>query len=354
MAMTEIALVNESPEQVLAEIRTASEAFGAAKEGTHIAAYAQERVIRNVTWLLAEGRWALAGLNSAGALVDAIRLESYRLSKAEREAIERAVKAADASISNRRIAKMLGVSEMTVRRDVAPDSENANESNGAENASATFVAPGQLSAAEVNALADRRERASAQRARNAETARIQVAPPVGKFETLVIDLPWPMEKIERDVRPNQVAFDYPTMSEEELVAFGETVNRVAADDCHLFLWTTAKFLPMALRLIEAWGFRYVLPMVWRKSGGFQPVGLPQFNCEFIPYARRGTPTFADTTAFNICFDGARREHSRKPDEFYDMISRVTAGPRLDVFSRERREGFAQYGNEPDKFSRAAE
>jgi len=63
----------ESPERVLAEVRAACEAFGAAREGTHLAAYAQGRVIRNVTWLLAEGRWALAGLSDAGALVDAIR-----------------------------------------------------------------------------------------------------------------------------------------------------------------------------------------------------------------------------------------------------------------------------------------
>src|SRR5271166_1391564 len=102
--MNDIAPVEESPERVLAEVRAACEAFGAAREGTHIASYAQARVIRNVKWLLAEGRWALAGLADAGALVDAIRLESYRLSKADREDIERAVKAADASVSNRRIA----------------------------------------------------------------------------------------------------------------------------------------------------------------------------------------------------------------------------------------------------------
>jgi phage N-6-adenine-methyltransferase len=129
----------ESLERVLGEVRAACEAFGAAREGTHIAAYAQERVIRNVRWLLDEGRWALAGLSDAGALVDAIRLESYRLSPAEREAIERAVKAADASVSNRRIAKMLGVSHTLVNEDIGrnfpSDSENAKENNGAENAS---------------------------------------------------------------------------------------------------------------------------------------------------------------------------------------------------------------------------
>ena len=51
-----------------------------------------------------------------------------------------------------------------------------------------------------------------------------------RVETIVLDPPWPMAKIERDVRPNQVAFDYPTMSEDELRKFGEAVNRMAAGD----------------------------------------------------------------------------------------------------------------------------
>jgi N6-adenosine-specific RNA methylase IME4 len=189
-------------------------------------------------------------------------------------------------------------------------------------------------------------------AENARLARAEVALPQGKYGTIVIDPPWPMEKIEREVRPNQVGFDYPTMTEEDLVAFGTAIDRCAADNCHLFMWTTQKFLPMALRLLEQWGFRYVLTMVWHKPGGFQPVGLPQYNCEFVLYARSGSPAFADTKAFNCCFDAPRREHSRKPDEFYDLVRRVTADGRIDIFSREAREGFDQYGNEIAKFAEA--
>lgn len=167
----------------------------------------------------------------------------------------------------------------------------------------------------------------------------------GEYETIVIDPPWQMQKIEREVRPNQVEFEYPTMSEEQLAA----VELPVAPDCHLFCWTTHKFLPMALRLLDVWGFRYVCTMVWHKPGGFQPIGLPQYNCEFALYARKGSPKFVETKSFNTCFEAPRREHSRKPDEFYDMIKRVTAGPRIDVFSRELRDGFDQFGNEMDKF-----
>jgi len=196
----------------------------------------------------------------------------------------------------------------------------------------------------------RTEHAERRRAELAALKSERPALPDGRFETIVIDPPWEMQKIERDVRPNQVAFDYPTMNESELAAFG--VPAMASDDCHLFCWTTHKHLPMALRLLESWGFRYVCTMVWHKPGGFQPIGLPQYNCEFALYARRGSPQFIDTKAFPACFEAPRREHSRKPDEFYDLVRRVTAGPRIDVFSREARPGFEQFGNETAKFEAA--
>ena len=185
----------------------------------------------------------------------------------------------------------------------------------------------------------------------AQKAQEQPQLPDGRYETIVIDPPWEMQKIVRDVRPNQVAFEYPTMSESELADFD--VPSLSADDANLFCWTTHKHLPMALRLVERWGYRYVCTMVWHKPGGFQPIGLPQYNCEFIVYARRGSPSFVDTKSFNCCFSAMRREHSRKPDEFYGTIRRVTAGPRIDVFSRESREGFDAFGDEAGKFDEAA-
>jgi N6-adenosine-specific RNA methylase IME4 len=197
----------------------------------------------------------------------------------------------------------------------------------------------------------RAERAEVRKAELAIVKERAPSLPTDTYDVIVIDPPWDMQKIERDVRPNQVAFDYPTMSEEELSEFD--VPSISADDCHLFCWTTHKFLPSALRLVEAWGFRYVMTMVWHKPGGFQPIGLPQYNCEFALYARKGSPRFVDTKSFFACFEAPRREHSRKPDEFYDVIRRVTDGRRIDVFSRENRDGFEQFGNEADKFSGAA-
>ena len=172
----------------------------------------------------------------------------------------------------------------------------------------------------------------------------------GPFDVVVIDPPWPMKKIDRDDRPNQDAFDYPVMTIDKIATFwSETIAPIIAEDCHCFCWTTQKYLRVAQALLEKWGFSYVLTMVWHKTGGFQPFGLPQYNAEFIIYARKGSPVFIDTKNFNICNSWDRREHSRKPSEFYELIKRVTGGSRIDVFAREAHDGFVQYGNEIAKF-----
>lgn len=199
------------------------------------------------------------------------------------------------------------------------------------------IKSGEKTIAEVN----REELRAKKQDKIVELKARESAPAGGKYDVVVIDPPWPMEKIEREVRPNQVAFDYPVMSEREI----QDVQMPMADNCHVWVWTTHKFLPMALRCVEAWGLKYVCTFVWHKPGGFQPIGLPQYNCEFALYCRKGSPLFADTKAFNTAFTAPRGQHSEKPEEFYDVVRRVTAGKRIDMFNRREIDGFDTWGNE---------
>jgi N6-adenosine-specific RNA methylase IME4 len=174
-----------------------------------------------------------------------------------------------------------------------------------------------------------------------EAATIAQKEIAGVYDVIVIDPPWPVAVQGRKLYPNRVALDYPTMSVEAIQA----LRLPMAETCHVWIWTTQRFLPDAIRCLEGWGLRYVCCFIWRKPDGMQPMHLPKFNCEFVLYARKGAATFIDTTSFFTCFDAPRAEHSVKPDAFYAIVRRVTAGRRLDMFGRRAIEGFESWGHE---------
>uniref|UniRef100_A0A6M3JR85 Putative methyltransferase n=1 Tax=viral metagenome TaxID=1070528 RepID=A0A6M3JR85_9ZZZZ len=169
--------------------------------------------------------------------------------------------------------------------------------------------------------------------------------PTNKYRTIIIDPPWPIQKIEREVAITQQQMDYQTWDLDRI----RDLPLPADDNCHLYLWTTQRYLPSSFSILQAWGFAYIFTMVWHKNGGFQPFNLPQYNCEFCLFGKKGDLPFLDTKDFFTCFNGGRREHSRKPIEFYELIKRVSPEPRIEIFSREKYDGFDQYGDETNRF-----
>jgi len=177
---------------------------------------------------------------------------------------------------------------------------------------------------------------------------IHTAPPVpvGQFRCIVIDPPWPVEKIEREQRPRQGAtLDYPTLSIEEIRErmAGELATRVAGDGCHLYLWVTQRYLPLGLELLTAWEFRYQCLMTWVKPTGMTPYSW-MYNTEHVLFARRRSLKL-ERLGLKLSFEAPSVRHSAKPDVFYDLVRQASPGPRLELFGRKEREGFEVWGDE---------
>lgn len=183
------------------------------------------------------------------------------------------------------------------------------------------------------------------RLRDPELVPEPVPPPPGKYRCLIIDPPWPMQKIERDERPDQgIALDYPVMALEQIADDQHVPVRAKADEhCHLYLWVTHKFLPAGMDLLGTWGFNYQCVMTWRKNVGITPFSW-MYDTEHVLFARRGSLPLS-RLGLRLSFDAPVNGHSVKPDVFYERVLEASPGPRLDMFARRERDGFTPWGNE---------
>jgi len=167
--------------------------------------------------------------------------------------------------------------------------------------------------------------------------------PTGKYDVIVIDPPWPYgTKYDADGR--RAANPYPEMSLDDIAG----IELPAADDCVLWLWTTHKFMRYSFDILDKWGFRDVSILTWIKDR----MGLGTWlrsQSEFCIMAVKGKPIIDLTNQTSILISDKLREHSRKPDAFYEMVNTLCVGFKVDYFSREKREGWEQFGNDVSKF-----
>ena len=170
-----------------------------------------------------------------------------------------------------------------------------------------------------------------------------------KFDVIIIDPPWDYSDVggftstNHDFDGNRGSTPYPTMKISEI----QNIKLPSKDDCVLFCWTTQKFLPFTFNIIEKWGFKYKGIITWDK--GIMGIGRTlRIQTEFCVLAFKGKPIFNGSKTRDIIRE-KRREHSRKPDSFYQLVETTTIGLKLDYFAREKRGGFFVYGNETGKF-----
>lgn len=173
-----------------------------------------------------------------------------------------------------------------------------------------------------------------------------------KFKTILADPPWQFQNRTGKVAPEHKRLSrYGTMGLEQIKAL--PVESAAADTAHLYLWVPNALLPEGLAVMAAWGFHYKSNIVWqkiRKDGGPDGRGVGFYFrnvTELLLFGVRGKNARTlkpGRTQVNI-MSTRKREHSRKPDEQYDVIQDCSPGPYLELFARGERANWAIWGNQ---------
>ena len=173
----------------------------------------------------------------------------------------------------------------------------------------------------------------------------------GRFGTVLVDPPWQFQNRTGKVAPeHRRLLRYPTM---QLQAIKELpVADLVGPQAHLYLWVPNALLKEGLEVMKAWGFNYKANLVWlkvRKDGGPDGRGVGFYFrnvTELVLFGVRGSMRTLQPGRTQVNLLATRkREHSRKPDEIYDIIEACSVGPYLELFARFRREGWTQWGNE---------
>lgn len=185
---------------------------------------------------------------------------------------------------------------------------------------------------------------------------------MGEYRTIVADPPWHyddswpgLSTSRKSIRKANIgtkpiygirkAIPYPTMTVDEIALL--PVNDLAdASGCHVYLWTTNRYMRSAYDVLAAWGARPGQILVWAKTPmGIGPGGDFAQNAEYVLTGRIGSLRPLQRVD-SVWFNWPRTAvHSKKPEAFLDLVERVSPAPRLEMFARRNRLGWDTWGNE---------
>lgn len=166
-----------------------------------------------------------------------------------------------------------------------------------------------------------------------------------KYRTVVIDFPWDLKSnLDDENYGFSKKFDYDLMTDQECLDF--PINDFADEKCDLFLWVTHTTLPLGMRILEKWGFKYHCMITWDKTKGPVMLGFNR-RTEMVLYGYRGGMGIKRSGSMPTLIKEVSKKNSQKPRLFYDCLLKQTTEPRIDIFARRRHEGFEAYGNQVD-------
>jgi N6-adenosine-specific RNA methylase IME4 len=176
-----------------------------------------------------------------------------------------------------------------------------------------------------------------------------------RFGTILADPPWQFQNRTGKIAPEHKRLSrYGTMALSEIQSL--PVAHAAETTAHLYLWVPNALLPEGLTVMREWGFQYKGNIVWRKirkDGGSDGRGVGFYFrnvTELILFGTRGKNARTlqpGRTQVNY-LESRKREHSRKPDEQYEIIEACSRGPFLELFARGQRKNWVTWGNQADE------
>lgn len=187
---------------------------------------------------------------------------------------------------------------------------------------------------------------------------LQSLPNAGRYGCVLADPPWSFRTWSgRTGTPHRTAHDHYACQTIESIGL-LPLPEVCAPDCAMFMWTVDSHIDQGIQLAKGWGFDFkTVAFVWCKTTakGTPRIGMGYWTrkgAEICLMFTRGTPKRVDKGVRQVII-APRREHSRKPDEQYERIERLVAGPYLELFARATRPGWCSWGNEVGKFDQEA-
>jgi N6-adenosine-specific RNA methylase IME4 len=176
-----------------------------------------------------------------------------------------------------------------------------------------------------------------------------------KFTTVLADPPWQFMNRTGKVAPEHARLSrYGTMALPEIMEL--PLPEITTPTSHLYLWVPNALLPEGIKVLQAWGYTHKSNIVWhklRKDGGSDGRGVGFYFrnvTELILFGTKGKNTRTlDPGRTQVNYIGTRkREHSRKPDEQYELIESCSNGPFVELFGRGVRKGWTTWGNQADE------
>ncbi len=173
-----------------------------------------------------------------------------------------------------------------------------------------------------------------------------------KFATILADPPWRFTNRTGKMAPEHKRLSrYGTLTLDDIHEL--PVAQAAGSRGHLYLWVPNALVAEGLEVMKRWGFTYKTNLVWykiRKDGGPDRRGVGFYFrnvTELVLFGTRGKDarTLRPGRTMPNLLSTRKREHSRKPDEVYDIVEACSWGPYLEIFARHPRDGWYQWSDE---------